>query len=180
MIRDDSALWRPQPLTPYRPSGCTTRASSLVLATTLRALLSAGRTEAGCLWLGKFEDSGDALVEAVIVPKQTNRARNYSIAAGAMQQVAIVARPRKWTLVATVHSHPGNSVEHSEYDDQMVPSRSALSLVFANYGVSQGKWPDGIGVHEFIDNYWHLLPEADAAKRVIFTDGLPSQLFDLR
>ncbi len=180
MIKDDSTLWRPRPPTPYRPSGRTTRTNSLVLATTLHMLRSAGRTEAGCLWLGKFEDSGDALVEAVVVPKQTNRARNYSIAAGAMQQVAVIARPRKWTLIAAVHSHPGNSVEHSEYDDQMVPSRSALSLVFANYGVSQGKWPDGVGVHEFIDNYWHLLPAAEAAKRVAFADSLPSQFFDLR
>lgn len=180
MIMDNSMLWRPRPPTPYRPSGRTTRAGSLVLATTLQTLRSTGRTEAGCLWLGRVEDSGDAIVEAVVVPKQTNRARNYSIAAGAMQQVAVVARPRKWTLVAAVHSHPGASVEHSEYDDQIVPSRSALSLVFANYGASQGKWPDGVGVHEFTDNYWHLLPAADAARRVVFADGPPFKLFDLR
>lgn len=180
MIEDDSTLWRQRPPTPYRPTGRTTKACSLVLAATLRALRSTGRTEAGCLWLGKFEAGGDAIVEAVVVPKQTNRPRNYSIAAGAMQQVAVIARPRKWTLVAAVHSHPGSSVEHSEYDDQMVPSRSALSLVFANYGVSQNKWPDGIGVHEFSDNYWHLLPGSDAARRVVFTDVLPFQFFDLR
>ena len=97
-----------------------------------------------------------------------------------MQEVAVVARPRKWTLVAAVHSHPGNSVEHSEYDDEMAPSRSALSLVFPNYGTWQGIWPSGVGVHEFIDNYWHLLPAADAIKRVVIVNDIGSQLFDLR
>jgi len=173
-------FWRPSPPTPYRPTRRTTKASGLTLTATIQVLRSVGKMEAGCLWLGRFLVGGDAVVEAIVVPKQTNRPRNYSVTANAMQEVAVIARPRKWTLVAAVHSHPGISVEHSEYDDEMAPSRSALSLVFSNYGNWQGNWPTGIGVHEFIDNYWHLLPAEDSAKRVLFTGDPGPQLFDLR
>lgn len=180
MMLDDSTLWRPKPQTPYRPTKRVTRASSSVLTGTLQALRSAGRHEAACLWLGKFDAAGDGIVEAVVIPKQINRPRNYSIGAEAMQEVAVIARPRKWTLVAAVHSHPGLSVEHSQYDDHMTPSHSALSIVFADYGCWPGTWPSSVGVHEYIDDYWHLLPPEDAAKRIVFTQDISIQCWDLR
>ena len=136
--------------------------------------------EAGCLWLGERMANGDTKVQGVIAPKQINHPQNYSIAANAMQEVAAIARPRQWTLVASVHSHPGSSVEHSVYDDEMSPSRSALSIVFANYGLLSENWPVGVGVHEYIDDYWHLLPGENSAKRVVFNDDVDFNFFDLR
>lgn len=173
-------MWRPRPPSPYRPTGRVTEAALLVLATTLQVLRSAGRREAACLWLGKHQPGEASVVHAVVVPKQVNHSQNYFIGPEAMREVAVLARPRKWTLIAAVHSHPGYSIEHSEYDDLMTPSRSALSLVFPSYGTWQAKWPNGVGVHEFIDDYWHLLPPADSERRVRFREGLASGLFDLR
>lgn len=180
MSMDDSILWRPQPVTPYQASGRTTNASTVVLKATRDVLCSTGPAEAGCLWLGHFTETRDATVKALIVPKQINHARNYSISAQAMQEVASIARPRKWTLVAAVHSHPGIVVEHSEYDDVMAPSHSALSLVFAKYGRLDAAWPEGVGVHEHMQNYWYLLPPEDAKTRIKFIEGLDFELFDLR
>lgn len=179
-MKDDSIPWRPAPPSPYRATGRRTVASTRALRLTGELLRAVGPLEAACLWLGRFDPHGDAVVEGLVVPKQANRPRNYSISANAMQEVAAVARPNKWTLVASVHSHPGSSVEHSEYDDRMAPSRSALSLVFSHYGHQEGPWPIGIGVHEYIDNYWHLLPAPAAESRISFADGIGIELLDLR
>jgi len=47
-------------------------------------------------------------------------------------------------------------------------SRSrALSVVFPAYGLWRRVWPDGVGVHEFQDDYWHLLSPEVAAARVV-------------
>jgi len=173
-------LWRALPPSQYEPTGCVTTASELTLDFTLQALRPVDQMEASCLWLGKFLSNGDAIVEAVVVPKQTNHELNFSILPGAMQEVATVASPKEWTLVASVHSHPGESVEHSTYDDQMVPSRKALSLVFEMYGMLQKKWPAGVGVHEFILDYWHLLPADDSEKRIIFSSDITCKFIDLR
>lgn len=165
MSMDDSKLWRPKPPSSYRPSKKVTRVTLGQLTATVRALRSVPRGESACLWLGQFHDGGDATVAAIVIPKQVSRPRNYSIPTAAMQEVAALARPQGWTVVAAIHSHPGDNVEHSVYDDQMTPSRRALSLVFANYGACTGEWPQGVGVHEFIDDYWHLLPAIDKIGR---------------
>ncbi len=179
-MNDDKSQRHPQSTAPYVATGRVTKIDPRALTTTRRILQAVGQREAGCLWLGTVEASGDACVEAVVVPKQTNRPRNFSIATGTMREVATLARPQKWALVAAVHSHPGISVEHSGYDDEMIPSRQALSLVFAYYGTGQGAWPDGVGVHEFIDDYWRLLSAEDAAKRVTLAHLPRFQLLDLR
>jgi len=72
-------------------------------------------------------------------------------------------------------------VEHSVYDDEMANSRRALSLVLPNYGMTKIDWPSGAGVHEFQNDYWHLLPESDAAKRVVVVDSYGDvELIDTR
>lgn len=127
-----------------------------------------------------MEPDGDSVAHAVVIPKQVNRPRNYSISTSAMQEVGAVARPQAWTVVAAVHSHPGISVEHSEYDDEMAPSRRALSIVFANYAAYPVRWPIDVGMHEFIDNYWHLLPHGEAADRLLFDGDVEAHTIDLR
>lgn len=176
----DSLSWRRPPApSPYRRSGGVLKAPRTLLGATLTALQSVGRREAACLWLGTSGDNGDC-VHGLIVPKQTNQPLNYAVDARAMQAVAARARPRGWTLLANVHSHPGVNVEHSAYDDQMMPSQRALSIVLPSYGRGLAAWPSGVGVHEFIDNYWHLLPEADARTRVQWLDAAPLTVEDLR
>lgn len=176
----DDLSWRRTPApSPYRATGRVLKAPRALLGATLTALQSVGGQEAACLWLGTIEDDV-ARVQGLIVPKQINRQLNYGIDARAMQEVAARARPRDWTLLANVHSHPGSNIEHSPYDDQMMPSRSALSIVFPNYGRWLGPWSVGIGVHEFIDAYWHLLPEADARSSVLWLDEPALIVEDLR
>lgn len=180
MTIDESVLWRPRPPSPYVLSGKMLSVPPIALTTTIEKLRRTGAVEAACLWLGPLDDDGNGQVAAVVIPKQVNRPRNYAVPGEAMVEVSALARQRGWTVVAAIHSHPGTSVEHSTYDDQMTPSRRAVSIVVPNYGHWIGPWPRGLGVHEYAGRYWHLLSERDAQLRVRFVDGLPLQVADLR
>ena len=83
-------------------------------------------------------------------------------------------------MVGAIHSHPGVFVEHSRFDDDMTPSRRAVSIVFPCYGNWHAPWPKSLGVHSYSGNYWHLLSDADAAQRVSVDDGAQAIWMDLR
>jgi hypothetical protein len=177
---DETVLRRRTPPFPYRSSGRVTHAPSSAMAATAEILCRFGAVEATCVWLGRLDEVGDATVEAVVVPKQINQALNYQVPPYGMLEVASVARPHQWTIVVAVHTHPDSNVEHSAYDDRMTPSRQALSMVLPNYGHWSGAWAHAVGLHEFIDGYWHLLPERDALTRIVLVEGPPIRLVDLR
>ena len=179
-MNDETLLWRPQPPSPYVPTGKMLTVSAQTVSRTAAVLRSAGMVESACLWLGALDEEGNGLVEAVVSPAQINRPRNYAVPGEAMLQVAALARKRGWTVVGAVHSHPGIGVEHSCHDDEMTPSRRAVSIVMPRYGHWAGPWPRGLGVHEYFENYWHLLSDEHAQRRVALSDGPEGQVFDLR
>ncbi len=154
------------------------KALELTLAVFRRT--AARGVEACCYWYGVREDGGGATVYSVVVPKQRNTRGNYFVPSASVAEMAAATRPRGWLNLSQVHTHPGSGVEHSRYDDAHANSRRALSAVFPFYGLWKGPWPVGVGVHEFQDDYWHLLPEADAALRVVVTDAGDAELLDLR
>lgn len=179
-MTDGTTLWRPRPPTSYTPSGKVLTVPATALAETIAKLRRERTTEAACMWLGLLDDDGNGTVTAVVVPKQINRPYNYIVPAAAVMEVSRIARARGWTVVGAVHSHPGSIVEHSTYDDEMTPSRRAVSLVMPSYGDWRRPWPQGIGVHEYADKYWHLLSDEHARKRVTLADGLAYEMLDLR
>jgi len=83
-------------------------------------------------------------------------------------------------LLAQIHSHPGDWVEHSPYDDQVVASRRGLSLVVPRYGRGVQLWPDRIGVHEWQDGYWHRLSQGLARRRVRLVPPAGVERIDFR
>ncbi len=176
----DADLRREPPPSLYVWGGQLLAASAATLELTAAALRSAGRREAGCLWLGPMDDVGNARATAVVMPKQTNRAGNYAVSASAMLEVADLGRPRGWTVVGAIHSHPGTFVEHSRFDDAMTPSRRAVSIVFPCYGNWQAAWPRNLGVHSYSGDYWHLLSDAESARRVRVEDEAQAFWMDLR
>lgn len=173
-------LWRPRPQSRYVPTGKLLTVPAQTLARTAAVLRAAGMAESTCLWLGSLGDDGNGVVKALVVPAQINRPRNYSVPGEAMLKVAEFARARAWTVVGTIHSHPGISVEHSSYDDDMTPSRRAVSIVMPQYGHWPGTWPQGLGVHEYFQHYWHLLSDEHARQRVFMSDTPEVQTYDLR
>lgn len=156
-------------------------------------LRSMSGVESCCFWLGPRQE-GKATVMAIVVPRQRNQPGNYHVEPEAMLRVADVARPRGWTNLAQIHSHPGPDVRHSGYDDEMANSRRALSLIYPTYGALPGVWrfrgwlwrlspapiPRQIGVHAFLHSKWTLLDAAGIAPVMQIVSGPKPAFIDLR
>ncbi|HUO22703.1 MAG TPA: Mov34/MPN/PAD-1 family protein [Caulobacteraceae bacterium] len=167
---DEDDLFRPPPPCPYQPSAVQLHVPMTALTATLTLLQRAGRRESGVFWYGARHPDGGGQVAYVVAPRQRMSWGNYGVSATALAEV-VHRLPDGWKPLAQVHSHPGGRVEHSNYDDRMASSRKALSLVFPFYGRLNSVFPVGVGVHEWQNDYWHLLPPDTAAKRVVLTDG---------
>lgn len=162
---------RPPPKRPFALGAALLQVPAAAFEATFQLLQAAGSNEACVFWYG--ERAGrDGRVTVVRAPAQQTTRFNYHVderARSAMADtIAATLRP-----LAQIHSHPGISVEHSGYDDVMVASRRTLSLVFPLYGrrISLADWHEHIGVHEWQDDYWHLLPPLVARRRVAIVAG---------
>lgn len=182
-ITDESLLRRPGPTIPYQKVAVVLSISDAVITETKNVLkpYTLRELEGCCFWYGKQDHAGNGKVEAVIMPKQRNTWGNYSIHANAMAEVSHATRPFGWRNLAQIHTHPGNHVEHSVYDDQHANSQKSLSLVIPRYGKWNGIWPNGIGIHEYQNGYWHLLTTNNASSRVVVQgSGSNIRVIDLR
>jgi hypothetical protein len=159
-------LGRPPAPTAYAPGARTLALPALALRATVSMLQRAGARESGVFWYGSRDAAGNGVVNAVIAPRQAMARGNYHVSPTAMSAMVDLLPDGTWKPLAQIHSHPGAGVEHSRYDDEMVASTRALSIVFPFYGRWSGPWPHGIGVHEHQSEYWHLLSAAHAAHRV--------------
>lgn len=173
-IENESILWRPPPLRPYQPSAAILDIPrpALSLMLNIFSTYASRRVEACCFLYGPASaDHAHAAAEAVVVPRQSNSWGHYTVGADAIPRIAAATRPRGWRNLAQVHTHPGIEVEHSRYDDQHANSRRAMSFVVPVYGLWEGEWPEGIGVHEFQNDYWYLLSDEYAKRRTRLTDA---------
>jgi hypothetical protein len=169
-LENEDELRRPPPPQPYSPVQQRLKVPTDALSATVHLLQKAGRRESGLFWYGTRDAVGNATVLYVVAPKQTMTWGNYHITSDALS--AIVHKlPDDWRPLAQIHSHPGIRVEHSNYDDRMASSRKSLSLVFPSYGKWNASFPEGIGVHEWQNDYWYLLGDRDAARRVMTITG---------
>lgn len=171
-------LFRLPPPCPYEPVDLQLSVPAEGLTATTALLRRAGRCESGLLWYGPRDSAGNGTVAYVVAPRQRMTWGNYSISAEALAEV-VHRLNAHWKPLAQVHSHPGMRVEHSSYDDRMASSRRALSLVFPSYGRSVKPFPAGVGVHEWQNEYWHLLDLPLAQHRIVLIDGAV-QVEDMR
>lgn len=163
-------LLRPPPLQPYRPVAAQLFVPAAAVEATIELLCRAGKRESGAFWYGRRTDAGAGTVAYVAAPRQRMFWGNYSVGPEALAEIVNGLEP-EWRPLAQVHSHPGAGVEHSNYDDRVISSRRAVSLVFPYYGRLVQAFPTGIGVHEWQDGYWHLLEHPFAQHRVVVCDG---------
>jgi hypothetical protein len=166
-------FFRPAPKRPYQPVKAQLRIPADGLRATLALLQRAGRLESGLFWYGPRGPDGNGLVQHIAAPRQRMSWGNYHVAPEALAEI-VHGLPDGFAPLGQVHSHPSQRVEHSNYDDKMLSSRRALSLVFPFYGRPKGAFPLGVGVHEWQIDYWHLLDKDVAARRVIVTEGTVS------
>jgi proteasome lid subunit RPN8/RPN11 len=67
-----------------------------------------------------------------------------------------LARARRLSVVAQVHSHPGADTRHSDGDDHLIvmPFEGMFSLVVGRYGHGGIEPASGAGLHQFQDGRW--------------------------
>lgn len=176
MVNDEG--WRRPPLTLYRPTDTILQAPLDAIEATLAMLQRAGPRESGLFWYGQ-RGHQRSVVTSVRAPRQRMNPFNYQVTAEAMREMG-ASLPDDLRPLAQVHSHPGNFVEHSPYDDEMASSRRALSLVFPHYGHLMSPWAQAVGVHEWQDDYWHLLTPAQALTRVVIAPRTGVEKIDFR
>lgn len=161
---------RVAPALPYQVSGSLLKIPKQALTATLSLLQLARRKESCVFWYGPRDEAGNGAVALVIAPQQISRSLNYTVPALAVSEMARRV-PSGWKPLAQVHSHPGINVDHSTFDDEMAISKRALSFVFPFYGHWSGKYPDGIGLHEFQNGFWYRLSPNETRLRSTLVDG---------
>jgi hypothetical protein len=179
-MKAEDTLWRPPAPTAYVPAATVLTLPTSALRATVTLLQHAGARESGVFWYGQRDAAGNATVRAVIAPQQAMSWGNYHASPEAMSAMVGMLPDADWKPLGQIHSHPGGSVEHSRYDDEMVASTRALSIVFPFYGRWVGPWPVGIGVHEHQSDYWHLLSADQATHRVQMSSDPHALTKDLR
>lgn len=177
-VEREDDLRRAPPNRPYEPVDLQLRVPASALVATRDLLQRAGRRESGLFWYGERDARGNGTVALVVAPRQKMSWGNYHVAPEALAEV-VQRLPPHWKPLAQIHSHPGLWVEHSRYDDRMVSSRRALSIVFPLYGHVGEAFPTGVGVHEWQIDYWHLLSLEQASRRVTAFEG-PTSVEDCR
>ncbi|WP_156936441.1 Mov34/MPN/PAD-1 family protein [Mesorhizobium sp. LNJC394B00] len=155
VMQDEYLLWRDPAPGPYVPIGSVLRLPPTAISATRELLQREGRRESCVFWYGE-RDGDTALVRSVRAPTQRSMPGNYHVEPDAISEM-VRDLPEGWKPLAQIHSHPGMGTEHSRYDDRMISSRRILSIVFPIYGVPAAPWPQGIGVHEWQNDYWHML-----------------------
>lgn len=150
---------------PYIETELVLGIGSSCIEATLHMMQRCGRRESCVFWFGERTKAGGS-VRAVIAPRQKMNWGNFDVSRAAMVEMADYVDGRGWRPLAQVHCHPGTNVEHSWYDDEMIASKRALSVVFPHYGAGGHTWPRGVGVHEWQDGFWHMLGTDAAARRV--------------
>ena len=129
------------------------------------------RVETACFWFGV--DAGTAqVVTTVAVPKLYQTRGNYSVDMASLRRLAAAMREQGLTNLAQVHTHPSEWVSHSPYDDEHAYStrEGALSIVWADYGLSLRYDLSGVGIHERRGGVWVTLDERETKERIRLVD----------
>jgi proteasome lid subunit RPN8/RPN11 len=106
-------------------------------------------------WLGREVD-GDFLIAACHRPPCRSGPDFVFTDEAALGAASRMARARRLSVLAQVHSHPGKDTRHSDGDDHLIvmPFEGMFSLVVGRYGLGGIEPTRGAGLHQFQDGRW--------------------------
>lgn len=141
-----------------------------VLSETERLLRSYGGTEdhEGIVYWGGVETPGGAVALTALSPTAATTWGSFQTEASANADVVLTLARHELSLVAQVHSHPGDWVGHSDGDDAgaLVRFQGFWSLVVPQYARA-GMLPlQSVGIHLFEDGAFRRLGWEAVAARV--------------
>jgi hypothetical protein len=148
-----------------------------LLVATWRALreCAARGCEGTVRWAGPAFQSRAPLQIAttVVVPRQRVGPGAFEVPHDATRMMADALAADRLVNLAQLHSHPGDWVGHSGWDDQRAYSSrdGALSVVWPDYARALPAF-DAWGVHESCGRRWVRLSTEDARARIIVLPGM--------
>jgi hypothetical protein len=129
--------------------------------------------ETAAFWFG-IEVGQVQVVTTVVAPRLLQTSGNYRVDRGSLRRMARELGRQELTNLAQVHTHPGEWVGHSPYDDENAYSTrdGALSLVWPSYGATLNRSLLGVGVHERRGDRWVRLKHPEhISERVRIVDA---------
>jgi len=141
-----------------------------VLFETERLLRSYGGADdhEGIVYWGGIESPGGAIALTALSPTATTTWGSFRTEAEANADLVVSLAQLKLALVAQVHSHPGDWVDHSDGDDvgALVRFLGFWSLVVPNFARAGMQPLHRVGVHRFEDGVFQRLAIEAVAARV--------------
>lgn len=113
-------------------------------------------------WAGK-NFGAHWVVTTCIAPRATTTRGSFETSAASNAEVIGFLATQQLELLAQVHSHPGQWVDHSDGDSEgaLMPYEHFLSIIAPNYGRT-GIWPlTQCGVHRFERGKFRRLANAE-------------------
>ena len=112
-------------------------------------------------WLGVRSDETTYYI-SVAAPVTDHGPGFVFFGARAFGDVARAARAHGLSVLAQLHSHPGDDARHSDGDDNLIPLpfEGMLSLIAPRYGADFDR-VDDLVVHQFQDGRWVHIPHSD-------------------
>lgn len=124
--------------------------------------------ECPAFWHGIENDAtGVDVVTTLTLPHAHRTGGYYNVPQEETRRVSQAVEMAGVVALAQVHTHPGDYIQHSEYDDQNALSmgETFLSLIFPFYG-EKPLGIERVGVHERCDHRWFHLTAEQRARRI--------------
>ena len=101
-----------------------------------------------------------AIITTVTLPNARLEKSHFTVPPEAMSECGTHFRKFSMVRIAQVHTHPGEWIDHSPYDDQMAYSqhRGAMSIVLPKHAKKRPQLTD-CGVHIRTEEKWERLPQ---------------------
>ncbi|MDC8451674.1 MAG: hypothetical protein LV477_02045 [Candidatus Nitrosotalea sp.] len=129
--------------------------------------------EAVAYWCGKENDQDKTdVVLSIVIPKAFHSGGNYEVPADESTKIGKTLSARELVCLAQIHTHPGDSGNHSWYDDENSISKrnDFLSLVMPHFGNIGIYDIQDITVHECWETKWVILDNQAKSKRIVIID----------
>jgi len=114
-----------------------------------------------------------SVATTLVFPNAKLYERHFEVTAEAMSQAGRHFRAYHLQRVAQVHTHPGDWVDHSQYDDEMAYSQhlGAVSIVMPNHARSRPALSN-CGVHVREEQGWRMLAQSEISSYISLVPGL--------
>ncbi len=118
-----------------------------------------GPHEGMVFWVGRRLEP-DIIVAGAVIPVCQHGPQQVLAPPAAVGSVSRTARVLGLSIVAQVHSHPGEDTRHSTGDDSLIlmPFEGMFSVVVAKYGAGGITQDSGVGLHQYQNRRWLRIP----------------------